>query len=147
MISVKIVSCSRAHDFATFWRSHWCNSSVHQICQQALLEYWKSCEVCTCLCEVLLKLLFISLPFLFSSYSFKKWLVSIIYIRCRILQRKVRVKPYPELVDSGLTQLSSSEWAWVVQHVLSVCFRRIERLKIFPGTNVDLHMRRTKITN
>ena len=30
-----------------------------------------------------------------------------------------------------LLQLSSSEWVWIVPHVLSVCFRRIkERLKI-----------------
>ena len=37
-----------------------------------------------------------------------------------------------------LAQLSSSEWVWIVQHVLSVCFRRIERLKIVYETNVDL---------
>ena len=44
-----------------------------------------------------------------------------------------------------LAQLSSSEWVWIVQHVLSVCSRRIERLKIVSGTNVDFHMRRTKL--
>ena len=42
-----------------------------------------------------------------------------------------------------LAQLSSSE------HVLSVCIRRIKRKlqKRFPGTNVDLHMRRTALIN
>ena len=33
----------------------------------------------------------------------------------------------------------------IVQHVQSVCFRRIERLKIVSGTNVDLHIRRSKL--
>ena len=33
-----------------------------------------------------------------------------------------------------LVQMSSSEWVSIVQHVLSVCFRRTERLKIFSGT-------------
>ena len=46
-----------------------------------------------------------------------------------------------------LAQLSSSEWVWIVQHVLSVGFRRIERLKIVFKTNFDLHMRRTKLVN
>ena len=46
-----------------------------------------------------------------------------------------------------LAQLSLCEWVWIVQHALSVCFRRIEHLKIVPGTNVDLHMRRTKLVN
>ena len=45
-----------------------------------------------------------------------------------------------------LAQLSSSEWVWIVQHVLSDFFRRIERLKIVSGTNVDLYMRRTKLS-
>ena len=44
-----------------------------------------------------------------------------------------------------LAQLSSSEWVWIVQHVLSVCYRRMERLTIVSGTNVELHMRRTKL--
>ena len=44
-----------------------------------------------------------------------------------------------------LAQLSLSEWVWIVQHVLSVCFRRVERLNIVSGTNVNLHMRRTKL--
>ena len=43
--------------------------------------------------------------------------------------------------------ISSSEWVWIVQHVLSVCFRWIERLKIVSGTNVDLHTRRNKLKN
>ena len=35
----------------------------------------------------------------------------------------------------------SYELVWIVQHVLSVCFRRIElRLKIISETNVDLHI-------
>ena len=34
-----------------------------------------------------------------------------------------------------------------VQHVLSVCFTRIERLKTVSWTNVELHMRRTKLMN
>ena len=47
-----------------------------------------------------------------------------------------------------LPQLSSSEWVWIVQHVLSVCFRRIKkRLKIVSGTHVDLHIQRTKLIN
>ena len=46
-----------------------------------------------------------------------------------------------------LAQLSSSEWVWIVQHVLSVCFRRIERLKIVFGTNVFFTMRWTKLIN
>ena len=33
----------------------------------------------------------------------------------------------------------------IVQHVQSVCFRRIERLNIVSGTNVDLHIRRSKL--
>ena len=32
-------------------------------------------------------------------------------------------------------------------YVLSVCFRLIERLKLVSGTNVDLHMRQTKLIN
>ena len=32
-----------------------------------------------------------------------------------------------------------------MQDILSVCFRRIERLQIVSRTNVDLHMQRTKI--
>ena len=35
----------------------------------------------------------------------------------------------------------------IVQRVLPVCFRRIERLKIISGTNISLHMRRTKLIN
>ena len=46
-----------------------------------------------------------------------------------------------------LAQLSSSKWVWIVQHVLSVFFRRTERLKIVSETNVDLHMWRTKLMN
>ena len=46
-----------------------------------------------------------------------------------------------------LAQLKSSQWVWIVQHVLSVSFRRIQRLKIVSGTNVELHMRRTKLIN
>ena len=46
-----------------------------------------------------------------------------------------------------LAQLSLSEWVWIAQHVLSVCFRRIERLKIVAGKNVDVHMRWTKLSN
>ena len=48
-----------------------------------------------------------------------------------------------------LAQLSSSEWVWINQHpdVLSVCFRRIERLKIVFETNFDPHMQRTKLIN
>ena len=34
-----------------------------------------------------------------------------------------------------------------VQHVLSVCFTRIERLKTVSWTNVELHMRQTKLMN
>ena len=44
-----------------------------------------------------------------------------------------------------LAQLSLSEWVWIVQHVLSVCFRRIERVKIVSETNDNLHMRRTRL--
>ena len=44
-----------------------------------------------------------------------------------------------------LAQLSLSEWVWIVQHALSVCFSRVERLNIVSGTNVNLHMRRTKL--
>ena len=46
-----------------------------------------------------------------------------------------------------LAQLSSSEWVWIVQHVLSVCFRRIERQKIVFGTNVFFTMRWTRLIN
>ena len=46
-----------------------------------------------------------------------------------------------------LAQLSSSEWVSIVQHVLSVCFRWMRRLKIVSETNFDLHMRRTKLIN
>ena len=43
-------------------------------------------------------------------------------------------------------QFSSSEWVWIVQHVLSVYFRRIGCRKIVSGTNpVDLHMPRIKL--
>jgi len=44
-----------------------------------------------------------------------------------------------------LAQFISSEWIWIVQHVLSVCFRRKECLRSSVGTNVDLHMRPTKL--
>ena len=46
-----------------------------------------------------------------------------------------------------LAQLRSPEGVWIVQHVLSVCFRRIERLRIVSETNVDPHMQRTKLRN
>ena len=39
-----------------------------------------------------------------------------------------------------LAQLSSSEWVWIVRHVLSV-------YKIDSGANVDLRMRRNKLTD
>ena len=45
---------------------------------------------------------------------------------------------------SGSVIKSSSEW--IIQQVLSVRFRRIERLKIVSGTNVDLHVRGTKLS-
>ena len=45
---------------------------------------------------------------------------------------------------SGSVIKSSSEW--IIQQVLSVRFRRIERLKIVSGTNVDLHVRETKLS-
>ena len=44
-----------------------------------------------------------------------------------------------------LAQLSSCECVWIGQHVLSVCYRRMERLTIVSGTNVELHMRRTRL--
>ena len=44
-----------------------------------------------------------------------------------------------------LAQLSLSEWVWIVQHVLSVCFRQIECLRIVTGTKVDVHVWRTKL--
>ena len=37
-----------------------------------------------------------------------------------------------------------NEFALIVQHVLSVCFRRIERLKNVSGTKVDIHMQLSK---
>ena len=39
----------------------------------------------------------------------------------------------------------SKSRVWIFQHVLSVSFRRMERLMIVSGTNVDLHLRRTKL--
>ena len=42
-----------------------------------------------------------------------------------------------------LSELSSFEWVWIVQHVPSVCFRQKEPLKIVSGTNVHLQMRGT----
>ena len=46
-----------------------------------------------------------------------------------------------------LAQLSLSEWIWIVQHVVSVCLRRIERVKIISGRSVDLHTQRAKLIN
>lgn len=43
-----------------------------------------------------------------------------------------------------LSHLRLNEF-WIVQHVLSVCFRRIKGLKIVSGTHVDLQMQRTKL--
>ena len=36
-------------------------------------------------------------------------------------------------------------WMSLDRHVLSVCFRQIEYLKIVLGTNGDLHMQQTKL--
>ena len=49
--------------------------------------------------------------------------------------------------EPGLSELNPELYVWIVQHALSVCFRRIERLKIVFETNVDLHIRRTKVIN
>ena len=43
--------------------------------------------------------------------------------------------------ETGLSELSPDTL------YISVCFRRIERLKIVSETNVDLHIRRTKVIN
>ncbi len=45
-----------------------------------------------------------------------------------------------------LTQLSSSDWIKIDQQVLSVCFSRIERVKIDCGRNVDLSFHETDLT-
>ena len=62
-----------------------------------------------------------------------------------LFMRRIKVSELNSWNVRRLAQLTSSELVWIVQqHVLSVRFRRIERLKIFLGTNVDLHMRRIK---
>ena len=50
-----------------------------------------------------------------------------------------------ELRQSWKAQLSSCGWVWIAKHVLFNCFRWMYRRKIVGGTNVDLHMRRTKL--
>ena len=48
-------------------------------------------------------------------------------------------------VNLGLSQ--TSNFSGEVGHVLSIYFRRVERLKIVSRTSVDFHMRRTKVIN
>ena len=47
-------------------------------------------------------------------------------------------------LTSGSAIKSLSEW--IIQHVLSVCFWGIERLKIVSEKNVDLHLRGTRLS-
>ena len=74
---------------------------------------------------------------------------STVSVRIRAFQTFMRWTKLSELSSWKvwrLPQLSWSEWVWIVQHVLPVCFRRIKkRLKIVSRTNVDPHMRRTKL--
>ena len=51
-----------------------------------------------------------------------------------------------EKIDVWLSWVRLNEFGGV-QHFLSVCFTRIERLKIVSWTNFELHMRRTKLMN
>ena len=44
--------------------------------------------------------------------------------------RRTKLSELSSGKNRNLAQLSSSELVWIVQHVLSICFRRIERLKI-----------------
>ena len=68
-------------------------------------------------------------------------------LNVELCMRRTKLSELSSWKVSRLAQLSSSEWVWIVQHVLSVYFRRTERLKIVSGTNVDLQMWRTKLIN
>ena len=65
-----------------------------------------------------------------------------------LFMRATKVTEWSSWKVRRLAQLSSTEWVWIVQHVLSVpfCFRRTERLKIVYARKVNLHRRRTKLT-
>ena len=44
--------------------------------------------------------------------------------------RRTKLSELSSGKNRRLAQLSWSELVWIVQHVLSICFRRTERLKI-----------------
>ena len=59
------------------------------------------------------------------------------YAKRQTFMRRTKLSELGSWKSRRLAQSSSSEWVWIVQHVLSVCFRRIECLKIVSGTNVS----------
>ena len=56
-----------------------------------------------------------------------------------LFMRRTKLTELSKWKVQRLAQLSSSEWVWIVQKVLPIGFKRIERLKIVSaGTNVDI---------
>ena len=58
--------------------------------------------------------------------------------------RRSKLCEVHEKFDVWLSEVRLNEFG-SSEHVLSVCFRLIEHLKIVSKTNVNLHMRRTKL--
>ena len=52
-----------------------------------------------------------------------------------VFMRRTKLSELSPRNVRGLAQFGSFERVWIVQHVLSFCFRRIERPKIVSGTN------------
>ena len=51
-----------------------------------------------------------------------------------LFMRRTKLSELSSWKVRRLAQWSSSEWVWIVQYVVFVCFRPIERLKILSGT-------------
>ena len=48
-----------------------------------------------------------------------------------LFMRRAKLSELSSRKVQRLANFSSSEWVWIVQHVLSICFSRIERLKLY----------------
>ena len=71
-------------------------------------------------------------------------------LRCRLISRNLIITIHGLWVTlrvfntKGKTH-NKDGWVWIVQHVLSICFSWMERLKIVSGTNVDLWFNITSV--
>ena len=116
-----------------FWRSTF---ALYQTVHGNDWLYTEAVDVCVCVC------------FFCSAMAVRIRAFQASFTVGEIFMRWTKLSELSSWKVWRLAQLSSSEWVWIVQHVLSVCFRRIkERLKIVSRTNVHPHMQRTKLIN